>query len=115
MFKNVEYSGFEGHPDWLLLAERGTALLRDEIRSMWESVTVGWGVRNGPAAALAVTTTLDLPIGIGRGARVIPVAEFTDEGLVRSRLRAAWDQTLGNLLEKRKPVWDELLREPVGI
>lgn len=43
------------------------------------------------------------------------MADFDDVSVLRSRIRRVWDDALGNLLDKRRPVWDELLREPVEV
>lgn len=115
MFKSVEYAGFDGRPDLRALAERGTKVLGSEVRTWRDRVEVVWEARPDAPAGVELTLTLTLPIGVGEGSRFIPAAEFGDDDRLRSRCGGGWDRALGDLLEKRKPVWDEIINQPVGV
>jgi hypothetical protein len=113
MFKSVEYTGFDGLPGHLRLAERGTQILASEIGGTWhDKVEVVWEAH--PVGA-KLTVTLTLPTGIGTGSRFIPESDFADEDLLRSRCRSAWSRALDDLLDKRKAAWDEMIRQPAEV
>lgn len=115
MFKKLEYAGFDQHPQLRAIAEQGTRILLGEVSpDLQDYVDVTWQAYPDAPAAVELDLSLVLPTGTGTARRLMPVGEFEDEGLLRSRCRAVWDRALGAYLEKRKSVWDELLREPAG-
>lgn len=115
MFKRVEYVGFDGRPDLRLLAERGTKQLGSVIRTWRDRTVIVWEAQPENPAGAELTLKVELPIGSGTASRFIPATDFADEDRLRSRCGGVWDRALGDLLEKRKPVWDEIINQPAGV
>ncbi len=115
MFKSVEYAGFDGVPDLRRLAEHATGLLPDELESFRDDVRVRWAADTGTPGAIELDLTLELSGGTGHAARRIATADFADDDELRYRLRRTWTAAAGDYLNKRIPVWDEIIRQPVEV
>ncbi len=112
MFKNVEYAGFEGHPELKAKAEQLTPVLANEIRRWQEDVVVQWKPHPNPTAGvLDLTLSLTLPNGVtGAYTGTFTRKDFEEDWLQRSRCRQVWGDLLGVLLdEQHKRVEESLL------
>ncbi len=119
MFKSVEYVGFDDKLELRQSVERVLSLLTEEIGSDWhDSVRVVWRTTTAPSPSTVVLSlTLQTSIGSGSGTTSIARNLFHpgEEQELRSRLRRVWIDVLDRFLEQRKKVWDDYLREPVGV
>ncbi|MBX9580770.1 MAG: hypothetical protein K2X87_10725 [Gemmataceae bacterium] len=112
MFKKLEYLGFRDHPDLLVLAERATSLLADEIRSWREDVEVTWD-----AAPQSGSVFLELRLALldwtGIVRRLMGSGDFADERRIRAACRDAWGRLLDKFLARTKDRLTQFLAEPV--
>ncbi len=115
MFAEVEYYGFDGRPDLRALAEAGTRLLADETGAEWQDrIGVRWAVLPArPELELAVTLTLPAQVGVGR--QTASAADLADPERFRDWVRRGWTRALDNYLDRRKPAWDEVIRQPYEV
>ena len=119
MFKSVEYVGFDDKIEFRQRVEQFLQVLAEEIGADWhDSVAVVWrAIDTASLSTVELLLTLQTPIGSGSGRALIPRALFHpgEENELRSRFRRVWINALDRFLEQRKKVWDEYLREPVGV
>ena len=109
MFKNVEYSGFEGKADLKSKAERLTNVLAGEIHRWRDDVELRWSPDPvDPTATLKLGMSLTLPNGVTDTAfgTFLP-KDWEEDWLIRSRCRSIWSSLLGELLKKQ----DERVKE----
>ena len=113
MFKKVEYCGFDKKPELRQLAGKVVTVLEEEIHSWQDKIEVVLKVLEENPIAVEIFLTLILPVGSGIGLRVLSVKELENPETLLRYCRDVWDQALGSYLEKRKPVWDEVVHQPV--
>jgi hypothetical protein len=113
MFKKVEYCGFDKKPELRQLARKAVTVLEKEIDSWQDKVEVVVKALEENPIAVEIFLTLILPVDSGIGFRVLSVKELENPETLLRYCRDVWDQALGSYLEKRKLVWDEIVRQPV--
>ncbi len=115
MFKTLTYTGFAGHADLLVLAERATPLLADEIRTWKEEVEVTWEVVPTPpdGECLVLELRLKLPNSTGIVRRFIRPQDVADERDLRRACRDTWGRLLDKHLEQSSERLKQFLSTPV--
>lgn len=115
MFKNVEYAGFESHPELRALAEQLTPVLANEIGMWRENVRVKWSPHpDTDTGVLDLTLGLVLPNGVeGEFVGTFVPDDFTRDSWLARRCLWIWSDLLGILLEKQHQRVQEYLAEPV--
>lgn len=115
MFKQVEYVGFENHPELRAMAERATPILADEIRTFRDEVAVEWECHFEEPSAIELTLTLQLPIGSATTSRYLDQTDFQDDEEFRSCCRKVWWNLLDQIVDQRRVIWDEIIHQTVEV
>lgn len=116
MFKSVEYVGFEGQPDARSAAELCTQILGDVVRSWRDRVSVQW--RPLPESSrnlLELTLGLSLSGVDARATGLVRRQSLTHGAAaeLRSDLREAWLDVLGEISARQMGQLEAALGEPV--
>jgi hypothetical protein len=112
MFKKLEYVGFEDRPDLRAKVEALTPVLAGVVRDWDKRIELELADRPG---GVGVTLALDLPAGRGTGSRLIGRDELSDPDALESQCRAVWASAMDDYLDRRRPAWEEIINQPVGV
>lgn len=115
MFKNVEYAGFDGHPELKSLADRAVAMLASIVRDWDVRIAIELEAYADQPEGVEIAATLELPAASGKGSRFLTRNELENTELLESRCRAIWGRTMDGYIERRKPVWDEIVNQPAEV
>ncbi|HEY1189231.1 MAG TPA: hypothetical protein VGE74_16380 [Gemmata sp.] len=115
MFKSVEYAGFEGRPELKARAEHAVTALAGIVRDWDKQIELGLEAYADQPAGVEITVTLSLPTASGSGSRFLTEAELQDDGVLESRCRSVWARAMDAYIDRRKPVWDEILKQPAEV
>jgi hypothetical protein len=114
-FKNVEYVGFDEHPDQEAKARQLTEVLANEIRTWREDVEVRWNPHPDPTGVLDLTLSLTLPNGVSdTRTGTFTENDFSRPSWLASRCRRVWSGLLGGLIEQLDNRIQSWLFEPAG-